>query len=247
MRYLLILFTVFTFGQASNQMVTFTQASSLGFTLQSGQSHVTSSQCMTKSAALAKYNLSAGSMNGFANNQLVPRSAWVSGALNNCYFTDFSLSGSTVSSACSSIVDPSSDGAILCFQGSSLINVPLPSAVTFNGVNFNGGNNWWKVGNGTDVYVFLISPTGVASQREVCSLRTQQFIYTNDPCISNGAMVFLDPNGLYYDSAFGGSVLNTTLYSYNQPNPPLFLWNVWTFTNGVRSTSTDLESSCSPN
>jgi hypothetical protein len=231
----------------SNQMVTFTQASSLGFTLNAGQSHVTSNQCMTKSAALAKYNLSAGSMSGFANNQLVPRSAWVSGALNNCYFTDLSLSGSTVSSACSSIVDPASDGAILCFQGSSLINVPLPSAVTFNGVNFNGGNNWWKVGNGTDVYVFLISPTGVASQREVCSTRVQQLQYRTDPCLNTVALVFLDQDGLFYNLGSGGSVLNTTLYSYNQPNPPLSLWDLWTFTNGVRSYSTSLESSCAPN
>jgi streptogramin lyase len=78
MKYLLILFTVFAFGQASNQMVTFTQASTLGFSLNAGKSHVTSNQCMTKSDALAKYSLSAGSMIVFDNNQLVPRSSWVS-------------------------------------------------------------------------------------------------------------------------------------------------------------------------
>ena len=77
-KYILLLFSVFAFGQASNQMVTFTQAQSLGFALKSGQSHVTSNQCMTKSDALAKYNVDADAMSSYANNQLVPRSVWVS-------------------------------------------------------------------------------------------------------------------------------------------------------------------------
>lgn len=77
-KYLLfLLFSTLSFGQASNQMVTFTQAQSLGFPLNSGQSHVTSNQCMTKSDALAKYNLDASAMNSYSSNQLVPRSAWV--------------------------------------------------------------------------------------------------------------------------------------------------------------------------
>ena len=79
MKYLLILFSAFTFGQASNQMVTFTAAQSLGFSLNSGQSGVTSNQCMTKNDALTKYNLSSSAMSAYANNQLVPRSVWVSG------------------------------------------------------------------------------------------------------------------------------------------------------------------------
>lgn len=80
MKYFLILFSVFTFGQASNQMVTFTAAQSLGFSLNSGQSAVTSNQCMTKNDALTKYNLSSSAMSAYANNQLVPKSVWVSGA-----------------------------------------------------------------------------------------------------------------------------------------------------------------------
>ncbi|AXQ66546.1 MAG: hypothetical protein [Caudoviricetes sp.] len=76
-KYILLLFSVFAFGQASNQMVTFTEAQSLGFSLKSGQSHVTSSQCMTKNDALVKYNIDASAMSSYANNQLVPRSVWV--------------------------------------------------------------------------------------------------------------------------------------------------------------------------
>ena len=65
----------------SNQMVSFTDAQTSGATLKSGQSHVTSNQCMTKSEALAKYNLDANAMSSYASNQLVPKSAWVSAGL----------------------------------------------------------------------------------------------------------------------------------------------------------------------
>jgi hypothetical protein len=66
-------------GLASNQMVTFTDAQTSPFTLNSGQSSVTSNECMTKSQALTKYNLDASAMSAYANNQLVPKSVWVSG------------------------------------------------------------------------------------------------------------------------------------------------------------------------
>lgn len=81
-KYILLLVTALSFAQASNQMVSFTQAQSLGFSLKSGQSHITSNQCMTKTEALAKYNLDTAAMNSYASNQLVPRSAWVSGTTN---------------------------------------------------------------------------------------------------------------------------------------------------------------------
>ncbi|MFH6966489.1 hypothetical protein [Flavobacterium sp. FlaQc-28] len=85
MRYILILWSFISFGQSPNQMVSFTQAQSLGFSLNSGQSHVTSNQCMTKSDALTKYNLNASNMSSFANNQLVPRNNWATGVVGN-YF-----------------------------------------------------------------------------------------------------------------------------------------------------------------
>lgn len=245
MKYLLILFTVFTFGQASNQMVTFTQAASLGFSLNSGQSHVTSNQCMTKSEALAKYNLSSSDMDSYSNNQLVPRSAWVSGVAGNCYYSDNGSYGSTPGEACTTTV--LLDGFDMCFQGTTLENVPLPSTVTVYGAAFNGGNLWWRVSNASTTYVFLISSTGVASQRQQCVTRSQQFIYRADPCNPAGAMVFLDSNGLYYTSANGSTLVNTTLYSYNQAKSGLHTWNIWTFSNGFRSLDGTIDNNCAPN
>ena len=66
----------------NNQMVSFTDAQGGGFTLQSGQSNVTSNQCMTKSQALAKYVLDSDSMSSYSSSQLVPKSTWVTGIVN---------------------------------------------------------------------------------------------------------------------------------------------------------------------
>lgn len=70
-------------GLTGNQMVTFTDAQSGGFTLNAGQSAVSTLECMTKSQALTKYNLDTASMSAYANNQLVPKSAWVNGIVND--------------------------------------------------------------------------------------------------------------------------------------------------------------------
>ena len=59
----------------ANQMVSFTDAQGGGFTLKSGQSAVTSNQCMNKTDALAKYNLDTASMNAYSALQLIPKSA----------------------------------------------------------------------------------------------------------------------------------------------------------------------------
>jgi hypothetical protein len=65
---------------ASNQMVSFTDAQGGGFTLQSGQSSVTSNQCMTKADATTKYVLDTSYLTSYASNQLIPKSAWVAGS-----------------------------------------------------------------------------------------------------------------------------------------------------------------------
>ena len=99
-KYILLLVSVFAFGQASNQMVTFTEAQSLGFSLKSGQSHVTSNQCMTKADILAKYNVT---ISGYADNQLVPRGAWASVIEGIPFLTNSSIFNNK-SEACASTI-----------------------------------------------------------------------------------------------------------------------------------------------
>ena len=81
---------------ASNQMVSYFDASTSGIPLLSGQSHFTTlpaaNQCMTKANMQAKYSLNASNLSAYASNQLVPKSAWVAGitsyntlALNGYY------------------------------------------------------------------------------------------------------------------------------------------------------------------
>ena len=137
-KYILLLFSVFAFGQASNQMVTFTEAQSLGFPLKSGQSHVTSNQCMTKSEALAKYNIDVAAMSSYANNQLVPRSAWVTGVIYYTYnITQGYVSPNQVDATCGE--DPRGD--VIAYSSSSSISVPMNFyANTSLTTTFNGGN-----------------------------------------------------------------------------------------------------------
>jgi hypothetical protein len=74
---------------ASNQMVSYTDAQGGGFTLKSGQSSITSNQCMTKNDALAKYVLDSAYMTSYASNQLVPKSTWVAGTTNSVVFSSW--------------------------------------------------------------------------------------------------------------------------------------------------------------
>lgn len=67
---------------ATNQMVSEADAATGGFTLQSGQSHGSSNQCMSKDAANTKYVLDTTIQTSFAGNQLLPKSAWL--ATNVC-------------------------------------------------------------------------------------------------------------------------------------------------------------------
>lgn len=64
---------------ASNQMVSYTDAQGGGFTLQPGQSAVTSNQCMTKTDATTKYVLDTSYLTAYASNQLIPKSVWFIG------------------------------------------------------------------------------------------------------------------------------------------------------------------------
>lgn len=134
-KYILILITTFSFAQSSNQMVTFTQAQSLGFALKSGQSHVTSNQCMTKTEILAKYNVT---ISGYADNQLVPRSAWVALAT---YYTFNRTAGSGVADGGCNF-GASFNNTLYCNTSSPVVGTTMYTDTAMN-IPFNGANFWY--------------------------------------------------------------------------------------------------------
>lgn len=159
-KYILLLVSVFSFGQASNQMVTFTEAQSLGFSLKSGQSHVTSNQCMTKSEALTKYNVDADAMSSYAENQLVPRSVWVNADFNGFSYT-YNISKGTVESGSANATCLVHDLAFSVYSDSSVISLNMffyaNKELT---IRFNGNNTTYYYASGNqllriDGYGFL--------------------------------------------------------------------------------------------
>lgn len=66
---------------ATNQMVSEADAATGGFPLQSGQSHGSSNQCMSKDAANVKYILDQSLLTSYSGNQLIPKSAWATGVI----------------------------------------------------------------------------------------------------------------------------------------------------------------------
>jgi len=60
-----------------NQMVSFTDLQSSGFSLNPGQSHriTLTNQCITKSESLVKYNIKATNLSIYADNQLIPKTS----------------------------------------------------------------------------------------------------------------------------------------------------------------------------
>lgn len=143
---------------ASNQMVSFTDAQGGGFTLQSGQSNVTSNQCMTKSDALTKYVLNSSYMSSYASNQLVPKNTWVAGTTS--YSFNFSTtSATTPSSACAL-----SYGLTLYSNSSTLSLSTI--LYTDSGLTtlFNGSSRYWH------------------GESYSCRINTVGIIYIIDPC-----------------------------------------------------------------
>lgn len=127
---------------ASNQMVSFTDAQSGGFAINSAQTNITSDQCMTKNDALTKYNLDASYMSSYSDNQLVPKSTWV-GISVTSYAHDFSLGYFDAYDSCldnfSYYTFYSADVTLIV--GSRLFT---DSTLTFY---LNGGNNFFRDNN----------------------------------------------------------------------------------------------------
>lgn len=156
---------------AANQMVSYTDAQSGGFTLNSGQSHVTSNQCMTKSDALTKYNLDPAPMSSYANNQLVPKSTWVANVTPSYSFWGFSQFGySDANEACGDLVFSN-----LWYTSYQPFSYPQVGMTLYFDqeltIPINGNNIWWnsyEAFNVSQPQSFNISTEGLISGNNSC-------------------------------------------------------------------------------
>lgn len=205
-KYILLLVSVFAFGQDPNQMVSFTEAQSLGFSLKSGQSHVTSNQCMTKSEALAKYNVDASAMSSYANNQLVPRSVWFNAVPSYYHFVAGSFS--TRAEACDydndyiALYTSSStiENGIHFFTNSSLTtqfhgtgSFYISEGKTFQINGAGGVANIINCPPPVGVYTHLIGSNGFSDSSIGCvDVPEEVTRYSNDNILTIGSILYTD-------------------------------------------------------
>jgi hypothetical protein len=132
-----------------NQMVTFTDAQSSGFSLKSGQSHVTSNQCMTKSEALLKYVLSDSPMSTYSSNQLVPKSAWENGGFYTIKLVYFAPLSNNPEKSNYYVYYTKSDASM---PNLVTTNIVISGSVKFNQIGNQSGtsNNCAILGNQTN-------------------------------------------------------------------------------------------------
>lgn len=110
---------------ADNQMVSFTDAQTGGFTLNLGQSHVTSDECMSKSQALMKYKLKASAFDLFTDDQLVQKGSWEVEATYYNYTINPGVSGDANCGAYGSPITLYSDYGVMSIGMTLYTDVPL--------------------------------------------------------------------------------------------------------------------------
>lgn len=196
-------------GLASNQMVTFTNAQSGGFTLNAGQSNVTSNQCMTKSDALTKYNLSSSAMSSYASNQLVPKSTWVSGV--TYYLAGTNATDSTTSTGICSITMTS--GNIYTTNSSGILSVG-DLYYGYDGVSYfqviSDFPYLTYMEGSSRVWIEVNTTTGAILSKTNCSSTSYDYYnateYTCNPsgtgCITGSSILVAVPSGSFVSTSF---------------------------------------------
>jgi hypothetical protein len=139
---------------ANNQAISFTDIQTSGFVLKTGQSHVTSNQCMTRSDIQNKYyvNVTSTDMNQLAVKAL---------CLQTTYAYSLSAPFATAAEACGATTTRTrySGDSPLVFESTIYIDAAKTSQL-------NGANNWFKVAGYSTV--FKINATGLIVEIASC-------------------------------------------------------------------------------
>lgn len=210
-KYILLLVTALSFAQASNQMVTFTQAQSLGYTLNSGQSHILSDKCMTKTEALAKYNLNASAMSSYTSNQLVPKSVLIN--VSNYYSYQISAGGCLDQIETINLYSSSASIAVgmVFYTNTSLTN-------TYSGRSLG---RFYPNGN----QLLTINDSGVLDAADNCSAYFYTYPFTPSTIQASESCASLPSNNYY--SSLSYPVIGSVLYTNTALTVPLVGNNRW--------------------
>jgi hypothetical protein len=139
---------------ANNQAISFTDIQTSGFILKTGESHVTSNQCMTRDDIVNKYYVN---VTFTANNQLAVKAL----CLQTTYAYTFSAAFATAAEACGASTSRTrySGDSPLVFEST----IYTDAAKT---LQLNGGNSWFKVAGYSTV--FKINTTGLIVEIVSC-------------------------------------------------------------------------------
>lgn len=249
-KYLLILFCSLAFCQEPNQMVTFTQAQSLGFQLNAGQSSVNSNECLTKSQALAKYNLDASAMSAYASNQLVPRSVWVTGAdLTPPSYLNASVSyvSSTSSSLTGSWTGWTDNIGISHYK--VVVQNYTTGIVEHTSANLSSSTSSYTATglSGSTLYYYTCWAYDAAGNTSGLTFPYTTppsitydpiYYYKTNPC--NSDQLYLGSDGYLYYYNNGYILYNGIVYSFVGPSQDVYNWYDWqidNYVNGVYHSS----------
>ena len=184
---------------ASNQMVDENNASTGGFVSIGPKNPA--NQCYTKAQALAAYSLSAANMSGYADNQLVPKSAWATGVVSYPFnFINTSSNSVTPPASCGITLNVGVNTMTLYSGDATLVvnSVLYTSAALTNGTQYNGGGWYYKGPNNS---TYKIHTSGIIMQIISCANPFGGTLVLNIPGYglvgpnSPGSNVMSIPNG----------------------------------------------------
>ena len=202
---------------ASNQMVSYLDASTSPFALNAGQSHLTTlpaaNQCMDKTAMLTKYNLNAGILRtSYASDQLVPKSAWATGAAAPAWVSNGSI-GAGVNGTTVSIPYPTTvlSGDLIILSLSERTNGALATVSGFtlrtNSFSINGHitSIWYKFATGTEGGTSITVTSPVATSVFGITIQYRNVSTTNPFGGGNSSTVNISSQTTFSNAAVGVS------------------------------------------
>ena len=235
---------------ASNQMVSYLDASTSPFALNAGQSHLTTlpaaNQCMDKTAMLTKYNLNAAILRAsYESNQLVPKSAWATGVSAPIFIANGTATLFTGTSA--PIPYPSTvlagDFIILSVRAETFNKINVPSGFTLIPPDDANASlpmdyaNYYKFASGSEggTSVTVTSPSATL---RICGMITQYRNVNTSIPFSPSPVYFTNDIGttIFTNSAGTSSAANqlgVALFSISAPSISSVVSNAWTHRGGA--------------